>query len=785
MLSRLFKTMTEISLRITGIECSACVARLDEAIAGLNGVSEVSVNYAAGRANVGFDESALTLEELARRVRRAGYGVPVETAVLKCESLDESMQATAREALSGGFGVKEVEAGPEAGTISVVLWPIGVDSSRLLKACREAGIWAELSEIRGGEEDQEMSYRLRMLRNLVLSALLTMPLIWDIHPYAQFALATLIQLVPGMYFYRGACRALRNHTFTMDFLVAVSTTIIYLYSTWVTFTVTENIKLYFLSGGVLMSLLLFGKYIEFIARGEASGAIRKLMRLQPKTALVERDGDEKELDIEEITEHDVVLLRPGERIPVDAVVLEGECAVDESMLTGESLPVDKKPGDTVYGGTVNRQGSARVSAARLGKESVLRQIIDIVQKTQSSKAPVARLADKIATWFVPAVALLAAVVFCLWYFPVTHGDLERSLMTTCGVLIIACPCAMGLATPTGIMVGSGRAAELGVLFRGGEQLENAYKVTDVVFDKTGTLTYGAPEVTDVNPIDGDVQDMFVLAACVERLSEHPLAGAVTRAAAFRYPHTLPPKVEDFRSVAGMGVIGSAAGSEVACGSREMLERLGVDLSVLDRVPDVRAQAKTEVCIAKDGKLLGVMGVADRMRPEAPTAVAALEKSGLRVWMLTGDNRRTAQAIAEQAGIKNVLAEVLPGEKAREIQRIQAGGSVVAMVGDGINDAPALTAADTAMAMGNGTDVAIESADIMLLGGNIKAVPLALKLSRATMMTIKTNLLWALFYNLVCIPAAACGVINPTIASAAMSFSSIAVLLNSLRLNKLK
>ena len=775
--------MMEVTIKISDIECAACVAQLDKDISAMAGVSDVAINYATNCGTVTFDESATSLPEIAARIRRSGYGIPIEAADLQCDTLDENNAIAAKEKLMQVFGVKSVTAELESKILTINTWPVGVDSRKLIYAVREAGIWAELKEVRGGDEDQEMAWRLKMLRKLSISVVLTMPLMWDIHPIAQLILATLIQLVPGMYYYKGAIRALRNKALTMDFLVALSTTIIYLYSVYITFAATENIKLYFLSQGVLMSLLLFGKYIENIARGETSGAIRKLMRLQPKTALVERDGDEKEIDIEEITEHDVIIIRPGERIPVDGLVLEGECAADEAMLTGESLPIDKKPGDNVYGGTLNRAGSVKISAVRLGKDSVLQQIIEMVQKTQTSKAPIARLADKIASWFVPAVVVLAIGVFCIWYWPVTHGDLGKALMSTCGVLIIACPCALGLATPMGIMVGSGRAAELGVLFRGGTQLENAYKATAVVFDKTGTLTYGAPELTDVYAISADVQELLIMAASVERLSEHPIASAVTTAAAYRYPNALPPAVQEFRAIIGRGVKGVVAGHEVLCGNRRMLEDAGIDLFHMADVPDVREQAKSEVCIACDGVLIGVMGVADQLKPGAVSAVKKLKDMGIDVWMLTGDNRHTAEAIARQAGIDKVIYEVLPDQKAFEVKKLQKMGENVAMVGDGINDAPALVTADVAIAMGNGTDVAIESADIMLLGGNIQAVPLALRISRATMRTIKKNLLWALLYNLICIPAAALGLVNPSFASAAMSFSSIAVLLNSLHLKK--
>lgn len=627
----------------------------------------------------------------------------------------------------------------------------------MLHTSREAGVWAELKAVkavRGGDQDQQYALRLKLLRNLIVAALLTMPVVWDLPPKIQMVLATLVQFGPCFYFYKGAWKALRNRTFSMDFLVALSTTIIFFYSVYITFTAVGELKLYYLSECVLLSLILFGKYIENLAQGEASDAIRKLMKMQPKTAQVLRDGDEKTIPVEDISEYDIVIICPGERMPVDGIVLEGECAVDESMLTGESLPVDKKAGDSVFGATLCRAGSVQISATRLGKDSVLQQIIDIVEKAQTSKAPIQRYADKIASWFIPAIAIIALAVFCVWYWPVSHGNLEKAIVSTCSVLVIACPCALGLATPTGIMVGSGRAAELGILFRGGAELENACKVNTVVFDKTGTLTYGMPEVTDIWTINGSIEGMFILAASVEHLSEHPIAGAVTRSAAYLYPKALPPTVEDFHSIIGQGVSGCVAGQKVLCGNRKMLQQAGVDLSPLDTLPDVRESAKTEVCIASNGVLLGVMGVADRIKPEAVSAVRKLKDMGFDVWMLTGDNRRTAEAIGKQAGIENILYEVLPAEKADEIKKLQENGKKVAMVGDGINDAPALVTSDIAIAMGNGTDVALESADIMLLGGNIGSVPLAFRLSKATMRIIKKNLLWSLFYNAICIPAAA-------------------------------
>lgn len=775
--------MTEITIKISDIDCAACVERLGRTLQALPGVAEAAVNYTAGNARIVYDESALSLGEIAGRIRRAGYSVPIETAVLSCEALDAAAAEQAEACLLDVQGVREVQPDLAAHTLTVTLWPIGVDSRSLLTAARTAGVWASVQELRGGEEEQEQHRRLALLRQLCTAALLTMPLLWNLHPYVQLVLATLVQFWPGLYFYRGAWRALKNRTLGMDFLIALSTTVIYLYSAVITFTVHEDIQLYFLSEGVLLTLVLFGKYLENLARGEASSAIRKLMRLQPKTALVERGGEARELDVDEIVEHDVILLRAGERVPVDGVVLEGSCTVDESMLTGESLPVEKAEGDPVFGGTLNRAGSARIAAERLGKDSVLQQMIDIVQRAQTSKAPVQRLADRIASWFVPIVALLAAVVFCIWYFRAQPGDLGRAVYCMCSVLVIACPCALGLATPAAVMAATGRAAALGVLFRGGEQLENAFKTTAVVFDKTGTLTYGEPELTEVQTVSGDAERMLLLAAAVERLSEHPVAGAVTRGVAGWYPNTLPPQVTAFETIPGQGVRGTAAGQDILCGSRRLLASASVDLTPLDALPDLRAEAKTEVCVACNGVLLGTIGVADRIRPDAAQAVRALEDMGVSVWMLTGDNARTAEAIARQAGIAHVLSEVLPEEKAAQVRALQAQGSYVAMVGDGINDAPALAQAELGIAMGGGTDVAMEAADVMLLGGSVAAVPLALRISRAAVRIIRENLIWALAYNLVCIPLAALGYVNPSIAAAAMSLSSIAVLMNSLRLQR--
>ena len=772
--------MREISLKITDIDCAACVDRLNRSLCELPGVLSSGVNYAAGRALISYDEEITDIAAIATRVKKAGYGVPVDRVELKFGRLDPEQAKLAGDLLAELYGVKAVSADLEHSSLDVSLWPINFDIKKLLYVLRENDLWAEVGELDAGETESEQTKRLRLLRLIIVATACTIPLIWDIHYIPQFILASIVQFWPGMYFYKSAFKALRNGNMTMDVLVALSTTIIYLYSCYVAFFIPIGKMLYFLSGCALLSLLLFGKYLENLAMNDTTNAIRKLMRLQPKVALVERDGTEKEVPVDEIEEHEVVIIRPGERIPVDGVILDGEGAVDESMLTGESMPVDKKAGDDVVGGTLLRSGSIRISAAGLGKSSVLQQIIDIVQRAQTSKAPIQRFADKLASVFVPGVILISAGVFAVWFFAIDPGNVEKAIYCVCSVLVIACPCALGLATPTAIMVGAGRAAELGVLFRGGEELENAYKADTVVFDKTGTLTVGRPELIRLQLCPGaDAERMMIYAASIERLSEHPIAAAITQYAAFRYPNALPPTAVAFENVAGAGVRGMVGDAPVVCGSRRLLEECGIDTSALP--PD--SSIATETLISVDGELLGAAYVSDRLRAGAARAVAELKKIGLEVWMLTGDNERTARAIAAECGIENVISGVMPQDKSKAVAGLKARGRRLAMVGDGINDAPALATADVSIAMGSGTDVAIDCSQIVLLGCRLESVATALRMSSATVRKIRQNLLWALFYNLICIPAAACGIINPSMASAAMALSSNAVLLNSLGLNK--
>ena len=522
-----------------------------------------------------------------------------------------------------------------------------------------------------GDEAEELKQRFRLLRLLIVSTALSMPLLWDLPPRFQFVLATVLQFWPGLYFIRNAIRGLKSRSLGMDLLVALSTTAIYVYSTVVAFTETENIKLYYLCDGVLISLLLFGRYLESVAIYQSGEAVRSLLRLQPKTAVVLRCGVEAEIDASEIVSGDTILLRPGERIPADGKILEGSCLVDESLLTGESEPVHKNPGDSITGGTLDREGNVTYTATSVGEASTLQQMAAFVRHAQSEKAPVQRFADRIAAIFVPSVIALAALVFALWFFLLAPGDWGKAVSTVCGVLVIACPCALGLATPAALMTASGRAAELGILFKGAAAIEKAWSIDTVVFDKTGTLTEGRVEP----------------------------------------------------------------------------------------------------------------GIRDPLREDAKSAVDACRALGLEVWMISGDKEETARRIGQVCGIEHILFEVKPEEKAAQITRIKSEGRRVAMVGDGINDAPAMAEADLAIAMGTGTDIAIECADAVLPGGRIGRVPQALRLAGAARRTVRQNLGWALFYNLICIPVAACGIVNPSIAAAAMTLSSNGILLHSLRLNK--
>ena len=761
--------MKTITLPVLGMDCAACASTLERTLRRQKGVQSAAVNYTAGTAELTYDAAALTLEDVVLYVKKAGFRAPMEEADL---ALSPGADADAvKDALRAVFGVCDVTDRSD-GQLMVSFRPVGVDSRALLDAVRAAGFDAEVTALRAGAEYYQLDTRMRLLRTLIASAALTAPLMLELHPKAQLAIGTALQFGPARYFHAGALRNLRNRTFGMDLLVSLSSSIIWLYSSYVALTRKRNFTLYFTSQGVLLSLILFGKYMEQVAAGEAGSAIRRLLRLQPATAMVRRDGAWQETAAERIRTGDEILLRPGERIPADGVILNGTCAVDESMLTGESMPVDKSEGDQLVGGSLNRSGSVTYRATTLGKDSVLQQIVAMVRRAQIEKAPIQRFADAVAQWFVPGV--LAAVVgtFALWFFRLKKGDPERAILNACDVLTVACPCALGLATPTALMVGSGAGAERGVLYKNGGALETAWKADTVVFDKTGTLTLGEPALTDVCPMPGVTEEELLnVAASIETHSGHPIARAVTA----RVKGNL--EVADFAELPGRGVSGVIAGETVLCGSRELLKEHGVPM------PDFRREAKTELCVAKGGRLLGVLGVADVLREDAAETVSALKAAGKELWMLTGDHAETAKAIAAEVGIDHVCAGVLPEDKVRIIRELKAQDKTVCMVGDGVNDTPALAAADVSVAMGAGSDIAIEAADVLLPAGTLSKLTEAFAISKNTMRVVHQNLRWALGYNAVSITAAAAGLLHPSLCAMAMSLSSIGVLMNSLRLQK--
>ena len=719
--------MKTINLTILGMDCAACAATLERSIRRQKGVQNAAVNYTAGTMELTYDDSALMLEDVVLYVKKAGYRVPVEEADLLLAP--EADRGAVKAALGRVYGVCGVEDAPD-GNLMVTFRPVGLDSQMLLNAVRSAGASAEITDLRAGEEYHQLDTRMRLFRILVTAAGLTAPLMLELHPKVQFVLGTALQFGPARYFHSGALRNLRNRTFGMDLLVSLSSSIIYFYSSFVALTRKSNFTLYFTSQGVLLSLILFGKYMEQVAAGEAGSAIRKLLRLQPVSAMVRREGEWKELSADQIRTGDEILLRPGERVPADGVILSGGCAVDESMLTGESMPVDKSEGDELVGGSLNRSGSVTYRATTIGKDSVLSQIVAMVRKAQTEKAPIQRFADAVAQWFVPGVVAAAAGTFALWYLILQRGDLETAVLNCCDVLTVACPCALGLATPTAIMVGSGAGAERGVLYKNGGALESAWKADTIIFDKTGTLTVGKPVLTDICPLPG-------------------------------------VRKEDLLS-----------------GNRNLLKERGVSLAELEQLPDLRKEAKTELCVVKNGKLLGVLGVADVLREDAAETVRALKAEGKEVWIMTGDSEETAREIAAETGVENVLSGVLPEDKAQMIRELKSQGKTVCMVGDGINDTPALATADISVAMGTGSDVAIESASLLLPSGKLSKLRDAFSISRKTMGTVRQNLHWALGYNLVSISVAAAGLLHPSLCAMAMSASSIGVLMNSLKLQKL-
>ncbi len=829
---------------IGGMTCASCVAVVEKTVARLPGVATAAVNLATERLAVTFDPAVTDEEAIAAAVGGAGYsavvlsvggreqqGATVTLGILGMTC--SSCQAVVEKTLSRIEGVRSaaVNLANETATVQIDPTVVGVDD--LIGAVRAAGYDALVrpQSVAGSERtvdaqaEAQQAHIERQKRRLLVSAMLSFPLLmmmfqplmdgvptviamwlartfggaWhpmDVGKYLGFLLATPVQFVIGWQFYRGAWHAIKRRAGNMDTLIAVGTSAAYFYSLAATFVPAFSEEpVFYETSALLITFVLLGKLLEARAKGRTSDAIKKLMGLAAKTARVVRGGEEMDVPVEQVVAGDLVVVRPGEKIPVDGIVMEGASAVDESMLTGESIPVEKVPGDEVIGATLNKLGSLRFRATKVGADTALAQIIRLVEDAQGSKAPVQRFADRISAIFVPAVLSAALLTFLVWMFivpgivePGFYGDLTpfvKALLTATAVVVIACPCALGLATPTAIMVGTGKGAENGILIKGGEALETAYTISAIIFDKTGTLTHGAPVVTDVVALDGEEPErVLAMAAALERHSEHPLAEAIVAHASAAEVERLA--IDGFCAVPGHGVEGDVDGRRVALGNRKLMRREGIALDAHEpRVAALEAEGKTVMLVGAGGRLAGAIAVADTLKPHSAEAVSRLTAMGVEVFMITGDNRRTAEAIAAEAGIApdHVLAEVLPEHKAAEVVKLQERGLVVAMVGDGINDTPALAAADVGIAMGAGTDVAVETGGIVLIRNDLRDVVTAIELSRATMRKIRQNFGWALGYNMLGIPIAAIGLLRPEFAGGAMALSSVSVVTNSLLLRR--
>jgi len=802
-----------ITLPIEGMTCASCVTRVERALKRTPGVAAASVNLASEKALVQYDPSLATLEALQKRVTNAGYHIGTRKLAFEVRGMtDAAGVERAERAARLVEGVVAARGNVVAEAVTVEYVPGAVEATALRRAIVSAGfdVAAEPETEDLLDEQTRRARDLRSLRNLfLLSAALSAPLlavtmlplqgmgllpaVWhQALVYAEAVLAGVVWGIPGWRFHRVTLLNLRHRSTTMDTLVSLGTTTAYGYSLVMTLLHGgEAIHyVYFEASSVIITLILLGRYLEARARGQTSEAIRKLMGLQARTARVIRDGQEQDVPIEDVALGDRVLVRPGEKVPVDGVIQEGFSTLDESMLTGESMPVDKGVGALVYGATINRSGAFVFEAQKVGRDTVLAQIIRLVEEAQSSRAPIQRLVDVVTGYFVPAILVIAAATFVSWWLFGPGDALRFALVNAVAVLIIACPCAMGLATPTAIITGTGKGAEMGILIRSAEALEEAHRIQVLVLDKTGTLTRGQPAVTDVVATNGfDDVTLLRLAASAERHSEHPLGEAIVRRAQEQGLSLAEP--QEFLALSGRGVLATVEGRKLALGNLALLTSQGIALDGLSPKADRLAEeGKTPMFVLIDGQLSGLIAVADTLKPEAKEAVASFHRLGLEVVMLTGDNQRTAAAIAREAGIDRVLAEVLPHEKAQQVQALQAEGRKVAMVGDGINDAPALAQADIGIAMASGTDVAMEAADITLMRNDLRAVVESIALSRQTMRVIRQNLFWAFFYNVALIPVAA-GVLypftgwlmNPMLAAGAMAFSSVSVVSNSLRLRR--
>ncbi len=811
---------------IQGMTCAACAKASERAVKKLDGVIEASVNYATEKLVVQYDEKKLDSEAIKAAVDKAGYkaveelqskevAIPIEG--MTCAACAKSIE----KAVGKLQGVESTAVNFATEKATVKYDPKQVRLSEIKQAISKAGYKA-LEIDNANKVDEDKARKEKEIRTLlikfIVATVFTIPLLYiamgamfwwlrfplptwlDMMQYPlSFAYAQIVLVIPiiiaGYKFYTVGFKAIWRRSPNMDSLIAIGTAAAVLYSLYSTYMISIGSfgyveDLYFETAGVIIALILLGKYLESVSKGKTSEAIKKLMGLAPKTAIVIQDGKEIEIPIEEVEVGDVILVKPGEKIPVDGEVVEGHTSVDESMLTGESIPVEKNAGDRVIGASINKNGSIKFKATKVGSDTALAQIIKLVEEAQGSKAPIAQMADIVSGYFVPIVFVIAVLSALAWF--ISGESTVFSLTIFISILVIACPCALGLATPTAIMVGTGKGAENGILIKGGEALETTHKINTIVFDKTGTITEGKPEVTDVVTTDiVDRNTLLKLAASAEKGSEHPLGEAIVRGA--EKEGLEPVKVDKFVAIPGHGIEVTIEGKEMLLGNKKLMVDRGIGLEALETESDrLASEGKTPMYIAMDNSLAGIIAVADVVKASSAKAIEKLHRMGIEVAMITGDNRRTAEAIAKQVGIDRVLAEVLPQDKASEVKKLQAEGKKVAMVGDGINDAPALAQADIGIAIGSGTDVAMESADIVLMRSDLMDVPTAIQLSKSTIRNIKQNLFWAFAYNTAGIPLAAGllhifggPLLNPVFAAAAMSLSSVSVLTNALRLKRFK
>lgn len=788
-----------ITVGITGMTCSACSSRVEKVLNKMDGV-DAQVNLTTEKATVDYNPESVTVQDITSKIENMGYGVLSQKSEFDVQGMTcAACSSRIEKVLNKQTGVKQASVNLATESAIVEYNPNTLEIPDIIGRIKKLGYDAnEKSDSGDAAEDQKEKEIKDMKFKLVLSVILSLPLLVTMldhllgvslpaifmNPWFQMALATPIQFYVGWQFYTGAYRSLRSGGANMDVLVALGTSAAYFYSLYEAFLTIGNPgympHLYFETSAIIITLILFGKYLEVNAKSRTKTAISKLLNLQAKQARVIRDGAEQMVPIEKVQTGDHLVIKPGEKIPVDGIVVKGNTSVDESMITGESIPIEKNESAEVIGSTMNKNGTVEIEATKVGKDTALASIIKVVEDAQGSKAPIQRLADVISGYFVPIVVVIAILTFTIWITLVSPGNFEPALVAAIAVLVIACPCALGLATPTSIMVGTGKGAETGILFKGGEHLEQTHKLNAIIFDKTGTITKGKPEVTDFT---GDNETLQLLASA-EKGSEHPLAEAIVAYATEKDMEMLV--TDDFKAIPGHGIKADISGKEILVGTRKLMRDNNIDISKAEKeMTEYELNGKTAMLIALDGNHSGIVAVADTVKETAKQAIKQLKEQNLEVIMLTGDNERTAKAIAKQVGIDEIIAEVLPEEKADKVKEIQLQGKKVAMVGDGINDAPALATADIGIAIGTGTEVAIEAADLTILGGNLLLIPRAIKLSHATIKNIRQNLFWAFAYNSAGIPIAAVGLLAPWVAGAAMAFSSVSVVTNSLRLKRVK